>query len=302
MDIELNKFTEKELREQLELEPKDIEIVLEYQELFPSLLVSCERGSFAVDSEKLWNELGQPYGGRYRDWFRQKIRKHYAEDYDYTEVFLKGDEKFYLGKTSREICDTTTLREKTRDLDSDLSRLGYAKSDSNEKSLLGAGFTKNRIFTLESAKAIAMRQMDELGDLVVRYFIIMEDTVKSKIDWIKERNPQKASYNAMCEVLEEQRAAEGKDTKNFVYSNNANMINRALFGRTSKEIQELVNNESIRDSFHLEINQAIHDVQNLNINYIMIDNNTYQERKAKTEKYVAIKYSDMEDKLEAKLI
>ena len=65
---------------------------------------------------------------------------------------------------------------------------------------------------------------------LVNAFLAMREALANQAPWVESRQAAATSYLAMCEALQETRAAQGKPTKNYHYSNEAHMLNQALFG------------------------------------------------------------------------
>lgn len=147
----------------------------------------------------------------------------------------------------------------------------------------GGQKAKDYKITIEFAKHLCMMARTEKAHDIRNYFIYLEEAIKDMDNWYMVRNPQKASYREMCKVIDEQyqKEHEGKKTNSFIYSNNADMINLALFSKKSREIKnilELEYDDSLRDNLVFECNKAIDELQILNTN-LLISNVDFQTRK-----------------------
>jgi phage regulator Rha-like protein len=81
------------------------------------------------------------------------------------------------------------------------------------------------------------------------------------------RSEARLEYKPMSTALKETRAALGKSTEHFHYSNEANLINLVVFGATSKKLKEqleITDDESLRDNFTALQIKAIQDIQKHN--------------------------------------
>lgn len=136
--------------------------------------------------------------------------------------------------------------------------------------------------TVEMAKHLCMMTRTEKAHEIRNYFIYLEEAIKDMEDWYIVRNPQKQSYVKMTDVIKDQYIKEnGKEPNRFIYVNNADMINLALFGYKSKQIKDILEleyDDLIRDNLVVECNKAIDELQILNTN-LLISNVDFQTRK-----------------------
>ena len=196
----MKKFTKKNLIEQLELTEEKAKIVIKAQKEFPELLETGGEG-FVMDGEKLCKELGVK--DNFNTWLLGETK------YD-SKGRLKSQ-----GKLIKYRCIENT------------DFIVNWESPKNSK----GGRPKSIItLTLNCAKKIAMKQNTEQGDLVCDYFIILEEAIKKKIDWINVRNPQKESYKKMCEIIKKEyiETHDGEEPNFYIYTNNADMLNLSL--------------------------------------------------------------------------
>ena len=155
--------------------------------------------------------------------------------------------------------------------------------------------------TIDCAKNIAMMTNNDIGKLIRNNFIICERLLRKNIDWINVRLPQKESYKQMSDEIDKQfqQLHNGKHPQNFIYSNEANMINKELLGKSAKDINEFFNSENnglTRNHLTIEMNQAIHDLQIMNMGFIM-SGLVYEQRKQFIRKIVDNKYYELRNKL-----
>lgn len=251
----MKKFTKAFLTNVLDMDKEEVKVVMKYQRLFPELLKDEE--GFCVDSRKLWEQLDRPYT-RYADWIKKKVMKvKWQENKDYTRYrkFSKGDVRGYGNKTTEEY-----------------------------------------YFTIDMAKHVCMMENTERGFLVRSYFILIEKALKGYQDHEKIRHPEKQGYKTMCHHLEQQymKNHDGKEPNRFLYSNNANMINRALLGKSAKQIKESLDiaDTQTRENLSVRTNRAIYELQMVNTSLVIADMD-YQARKFIIEKTCQTKYSDL---------
>lgn len=86
---------------------------------------------------------------------------------------------------------------------------------------------------------------------------------------LEEREDSKQLFRHMTDVIKDVRETEGKETKFWHYSNEANMLNKIIFGKTTKQFREFHNlapDAPIRDMMtKLEL-EAVNRLQNINEN------------------------------------
>lgn len=107
----------------------------------------------------------------------------------------------------------------------------------------------------------------KLRDAVFRRMAEMEKEIEELKLKLEERKDSKQLYRHMTDVIKDVRSVEGKETKFWHYSNEADMINRIIFGMSAKEFREFHNvkpDAPIRDMMtKLEL-EAINRLQNVN--------------------------------------
>ena len=222
----MKKFTKKNLIEQLELTEEKAKIVMKAQKEFPELL-ETEGEGFVMDGEKLCRELGVK--DNFNTWLLGETR------YD-----KKGNIKSQ-GKLIKYKCKKN--EDFISDWDSPNGEFSKEVIEKMTPQLRSANKIKNKIMlTLRCAKKIAMKQNTEQGDLVCDYFIILEEAIKKKIDWINVRNPQKESYKKMCEIIKKEyiETHDGEEPNFYIYTNNADMLNLSLFSKKSKPMKGIL--------------------------------------------------------------
>lgn len=211
-------------------------------------------GGNDIDARPLWEQLGEPQG-KFADWVKRKVvDKGFAEKEDY-EVFLKS-----------------------------------------AKNCKGGRPTQEYTLTIETAKHVAMMENISIGFLVRKYLILMQKALRKMDGWVLVREPEKEGYNKLCDVLREQykKTHDRKDPRGYIYSNEADMINRILLGCTSKKFRGKINalDNKTRDHLDAEVNKAIYQLQNNDILLIRI-NKSFAERKEILKQLVQVDHQDI---------
>ncbi|WP_173715019.1 antA/AntB antirepressor family protein [Clostridium beijerinckii] len=218
-------------------------------------LMDNEGEGFCVDGRKLWGQLKEPQG-EFSKWIKRKLlEKNYTENKDY----IKVDNFVEVGNLQRPQTDYT--------------------------------------LTLNCAKKVAMRENTTEGDLVCDYFILMEKAIRENINWNEVRFPQVDGYKRMCSIVNEEykKTHDVEKTPIYVYSNNADMLNKALFGHVSKKMKkvlEVEQEDSLRDNLQSKANKALAELQELNGNLIL-NNMEYATRKTFIETTCKMKFADL---------
>ena len=271
----MKRLTKKELMEKLGATEEEAKIVVQYEGLFPELL--DEEEGFKINTEILWEKLDKPQS-EYRKFKNRNIINIFEENNDYETKWTKNNK----------IID-----------EDNFVRVGLDVN--NQQQMARNGYKQIIYVTIDCAKQISMLSKTNIGKLVRKNFIICERLLRKNIDWINVRLPQKESYKQMSEEIDKQfqQLHNGKHPQNFIYSNEANMINKELLGKSAKDINEFFNSENnglTRNHLTIEMNQAIHDLQIMNMGFIM-SGLVYEQRKQFIRKIVDNKYDYLRNKL-----
>lgn len=158
--------------------------------------------------------------------------------------------------------------------------------------------------TLNCAKKIAIRQNNDMGNLICDYFILMEKAVKGMQNHLIVREPEKAGYNEMKEYIAGWYARNypGSKINPYVFAKEADMLNIALMGQSAKNIKELLefNDVNTREHLKIEINKALYELQILNSS-LLIANMDFQQRKNIIEATCEAKYDVLRLKINEEL-
>ena len=230
--IKVRIFEEKELREKLNMKEEDIEIVLEYQRTFPELLQEGVDG-FVIDTKKLHKSLG--VGRDYSTWIKGRINKYnFKESVDYIVKSLIHQNG------------------------------GINKKGGDKKS-------KSYFVTLNRAKELCMIENNEIANIVRKYFITLESTLRNYEEWNKVREPEKQNANILKSKIGEY-ASRNLDCYDLggLCSREFNLINKSLTGCTALEIKLKLGylDKMTREHLSVEYNKAISYLQLFDINLL----------------------------------
>lgn len=250
-------FEEKELKEQLKMKDIEIQIILEYQRLFPELLQLEGRG-FCIDARNLHSKLVENVKGtkivkgkekeikgtRFDLWIKKRINKYnFIKNEDYITVYKKEHAQFS---------------------DEEINRMTSQKRSSY-------GISTEYTLTLDMAKQLCMIENNERGNLCRRYFIIIERTFREHGDWIMTRLDEKQNANILKSKLGEwaSRKLDCYDIK-AICAREFNMINKNLTGNTALEIKLKLGylDKITRNHLTKEINESINYLQEFDINLL----------------------------------
>lgn len=251
----MKKFTQQELKERLGFNADEVKLIMKAQREFPELLV--EEDEFVINSlRKLYLQLGMDM----KNWARWKQKNVLDNE------FFKQNKDWWVLVTMK----------------------------TTEK---GGQVADDYKVSIEFAKHLAMVVKNENGHTIRTYFILMEKAVKKMRNWIVIREPQKAGYIEMCKMLDQEyrETHNGDESNNFLYSNNADMINLCLMGYKSKKIKQVMNLEykdSLRDSLTAEFNKALYELQILNGN-LVLSHIDFKTRRMIIQNTCTAKYMDL---------
>lgn len=119
-----------------------------------------------------------------------------------------------------------------------------------------------------------------------------QEKAQQKIQSEKVRSELRLEYKPMNIALTESRQEQGKETKHFHFSNEADLLNRIALGMTSakfKVYHDIGDKEAIRDYLTLEQKNALLSLQRANTAYIE-EGICFNERKERLVKLFNNKY------------
>lgn len=237
----MKKFTKQELREQLGMTEENVKTIMDAQRKFPELLTTDLKEGFPINGELLCNEL--EVKSNFNDWLLRKT---------------KGKEGKLIKYRCIEDTDFICISE---------------KSETQRKDGQKGLSVKNVIkLSLHTAKKIAMRQNNEQGDLVCDYFILLEEAIKDKIEWLQVREPEAKGYNDMKVYINKWCESKGFDNSDdSLTKREANMLNIALTGKSAMELRDYIGYRDVQTREHLTIekNKALSELQLINSSLLM---------------------------------
>lgn len=256
-------FEEDDIIKKLGRSSNEWEIINQYQKTFPQLLIDDVEG-FVVDAEILWNELDKPQG-EYSKFAKRKI----VDMFDFNVDYSRYDKI-----------------------------VGTIKNGNGKK-------VDRHILTLEAAKSIALGvgtdkkssvEVRQKGNLVRKYFILIEKALKEMDKWIEVREPEKEGWNSMVFSLQNWCARRNHVMDDVFKSREANMINIALTGMDASEIRYITKAKDniTRDGLQAEVNQAISNLQFLNKS-LLDSNMDFEVRKGIIETTCKTTYNHIKD-------
>lgn len=272
-NMKVKVFEKKELIEKLNFTEDEAKIIMKYQKTFPELLQDGVEG-FVIDGRILHNQLGASKA--FSTWIKTILENIDAkENKDYKTCFpLKEMENH--GGQNREDYKLTL--------------------DTAKEICMVAGLGNN-----------SGSRLRENSKLVRSYFILMEKALRNYEYWTMVREPQKEGYIQLSKTLGEnyKLTHEGKEASNYIYSNEADMINRALLGDSAKNINKLLEDENkvTREHFNIEINRTLNELQTMDMALVMAGLDYEARKKAISNicntKYISIslKIKDLKEAL-----
>lgn len=136
--------------------------------------------------------------------------------------------------------------------------------------------SKEYNITIDMAKQLAMIDKKDVGFIARRYFILMEQIVRSNKEWLATRNPERKEYKNMCEMLSSNIFKHNaRMADKYDYAREANILNIIACGSEAQEIRNYFGlnnqNELTRDSLKKDYNEKLAFLQKQNMIYLGLD-------------------------------
>ena len=217
-----------------------IEIVTKYNKLLPILSENGE--GFCVSAKDLHKQL--QVGRDYTTWIKDRIKKYdFIINEDYIDYWVKDGIIF------------------------DDTQMGDVKLDiTNSNQMVRNGYSKEYKLTIDCAKQLCMVQNNNLGKIARKYFIYVEKLLKKAIEWDLIRKPERIRYKELCEELKKYYIRnKGREPEWYVYSNEADALNKICLGAKAKDIREYIEacDKNTREWLEAEYNTYLDELQKM---------------------------------------
>ena len=225
-----------------------IEIVTKYNKLLP--ILSEDGEGFCVSAKDLHKQL--QVGRDYTTWIKDRIKKYdFISNEDYIEYWVKDGIIF------------------------DDTQMGDVKLDiTNSNQMVRNGYSKEYKLTIDCAKQLCMVQNNNLGKITRKYFIYVERLLKKAIEWDLIRKPERIRYKELCEELKKYYIRnKGREPEWYVYSNEADALNKICLGAKSKDIREYIEacDKNTREWLEAEYNTYLDELQKMDLMYLRMN-------------------------------
>ena len=225
-----------------------IEVVTKYNKLLP--ILSEDGQGFCVSAKDLHKQL--QVGRDYTTWIKDRIKKYdFISNEDYIEYWVKDGIIF------------------------DDTQMGDVKLDiTNSNQMVRNGYSKEYKLTIDCAKQLCMVQNNNLGKMTRKYFIYVERLLKKAIEWDLIRKPERIRYKEMCEELKKYYIRnKGKEPEWYVYSNEADALNKICLGAKAKDIREYIEacDKNTREWLEAEYNTYLDELQKMDLMYLRMN-------------------------------
>ena len=225
-----------------------IEVVTKYNKLLP--ILSEDGEGFCVSAKDLHKQL--QVGRDYTTWIKDRIKKYdFISNEDYIEYWVKDGIIF------------------------DDTQMGDVKLDiTNSNQMVRNGYSKEYKLTIDCAKQLCMVQNNNLGKMTRKYFIYVERLLKKAIEWDLIRKPERIRYKEMCEELKKYYIRnKGKEPEWYVYSNEADALNKICLGAKAKDIREYIEacDKNTREWLEAEYNTYLDELQKMDLMYLRMN-------------------------------
>lgn len=246
------KLTKNNLTKKLgEKDNEVIELITTYTKVLP--ILSEDGEGFCVNARDLHNQL--LIGRDFSTWIKgnlESLDMKIKQDFD---VFFKGDVEL-----SQEEIQNMSPQQRSRQ-----------------------GILTEYNLTLDCAKQLAMvigvmpktnKETKELSRLARKYFIAVEKILKDAIKWERIRKPEREMYKIMCEEVQKYYVRNfNKEPEWYIYSNEANALNKICLGADAKTIRAYVDaqDKNTRDWLEAKYNLYLDKLQEMNIMYLRMN-------------------------------
>lgn len=169
--------------------------------------------------------------------------------------------------------------------------------DKKVQRAIGSSTAKEYILTLDCAKNLAMMEKKK-GELVRRYFLLMENILKEYEKWSLIREPEKCGANDLKQSIKEwcERNDKLDVPVSVFYTQEFNMLNVCLTGFKAQDIRNIKNvlDSQTRNNLDFEVNNALHMLQFTDI-ALLNSNMSFEQRKSIIENTCNKTYKHIKD-------
>ena len=157
----------------------------------------------------------------------------------------------------------------------DDTQMGDVKLDiTNSNQMVRNGYSKEYKLTIDCAKQLCMVQNNNLGKIARKYFIYVEKLLKKAIEWDLIRTPERIRYKELCEELKKYYIRnKGREPEWYVYSNEADALNKICLGAKAKDIREYIEacDKNTREWLEAEYNTYLDELQKMDLMYLRMN-------------------------------
>ena len=145
------------------------------------------------------------------------------------------------------------------------------------------GITTEYVLTMTCAKELCMaigilpktnKETKEISKIARKYFIYVERLLKKAIEWDLIRKPERIRYKELCEELKKYYIRnKGREPEWYVYSNEADALNKICLGAKAKDIREYIEacDKNTREWLEAEYNTYLDELQKMDLMYLRMN-------------------------------
>ena len=227
-----------------------IEVVTKYNKLLP--ILSEDGEGFCVNARDLHEQLVEnskegKKGTEFAKWIKRRIDKYnLIENIDYKTIVKFDEAKFSLD---------------------DINKMSIQKNSA-------LGITTEYTITMDCAKQLCMVENNQIGKIARKYFIYVEKLLKKAIEWDLIRKPERIRYKELCEELKKYYIRnKGREPEWYVYSNEADALNKICLGAKAKDIREYIEacDKNTREWLEAEYNTYLDELQKMDLMYLRMN-------------------------------
>ena len=228
-----------------------IEVVTKYNKLLP--ILSEDGQGFCVDARSLHKQL--KIGRDFSTWIKGSLESLDMKLHEDFDVFFKGDVNLSI-----EEIEKMSPQQRSR-----------------------KGITTEYVLTMTCAKELCMaigilpktnKETKEISKIARKYFIYVERLLKKAIEWDLIRKPERIRYKELCEELKKYYIRnKGREPEWYVYSNEADALNKICLGAKAKDIREYIEacDKNTREWLEAEYNTYLDELQKMDLMYLRMN-------------------------------